>query len=161
MVICRGFDVESGWFVFYTDRGSPKAQALALHPRAAAVFYWETLERQIRVEGPVTDAPDSDSDAYWRTRPLDARIAATATDQGRPIASRAALLAKVEAARKGAGSDPPRPPHWGGYRIWADVVELWVGQPARVHDRAMWTRSLTDKGGTFTGGPWRSTRLEP
>jgi len=161
MVICRGFDAESGWLVFYTDRGSPKAQALSFHARAAAVFHWEMLERQIRIEGPVTDAPDSDSDAYWRTRPLDARIAAIATDQSRPIASRAALLAKVEAARQDAGSDPPRPGHWGGYRIWADVVELWVGQPARVHDRAMWTRSLTDNGSTFTGGPWRSTRLEP
>ena len=161
MVICRGFDVEDGWFVFYTDRGSPKAQALAFHARAAVVFYWEMLERQIRIEGPVTDAPDSDSDAYWGTRPLDARVAAIGTDQSRPIASRAALLAKVEAVRLETGNDPPRPSHWGGYRVWAEVVELWVSQPARVHDRAMWTRPLTRNGATFMGGPWRSTRLEP
>jgi len=161
MVICRGFDVEAGWLVFYTDRRSRKGQALAAHPRAALVFHWEALERQIRIEGPVTAAPDADSDAYWRTRPLDARIAAIASDQTRPIASREALLAKVEAATERFGAEPPRPQRWGGYRVWADAIELWVGQPARVHDRAVWTRSLGPAPGGFTGGPWRSTRLQP
>ena len=161
MVISRGFDTEHGWLVFYTDQSSPKAHALAFHARAAVVFHWEMLERQIRVEGPVVDAPDAQTDAYWRSRPLDARVAAIATDQSRPIASRAALLAKVEAARQEAGDDPPRPARWRGYRIWADTIELWVGQPARVHDRAVWTRSLARADGAFTGGPWRSTRLEP
>ncbi len=86
------------------------------------------------------EAPDADSDAYWRTRPFDARIAALASDQSQPIASREALLAKVRAARERSGSEPPRPPRWGGYRVWADAIELWVGQPFRVHDRAVWTR---------------------
>ncbi len=161
MVICRGFDVEAGWLVFYTDRRSRKAHALAVHPRAALVFHWETLERQIRIEGPVTEAPDADSDAYWRTRPLDARIAAIASEQSRPIASRDALLARVEAARTRFGPEPIRPGRGGGYRVWADAVELWVGQPARVHDRAAWTRSLAPTPGGFTGSPWRSTRLQP
>ena len=161
MVICRGFDVEAGWLVFYTDRRSRKVQALAAHPRAALVFHWEALERQIRIEGPVTEAPDADSDAYWRTRPLDARIAALASDQSRPIVSREALLAKVEAAREAFGPEPTRPGRWGGYRVWADAIELWVGQPDRVHDRAVWTRSLERAGDEFKGGPWRSTRLQP
>lgn len=161
MVICRGFEVEAGWLVFYTDRRSRKAQALAAHPRAAVLFHWEALERQIRIEGPVTEAPDADSDAYWRTRPLDARIAALASDQSRPIASREALLAKVAAARERFGPEPARPGRWGGYRVWADTIELWVGQPARVHDRAAWTRSLTPTGDAFAGSPWHSTRLEP
>jgi pyridoxamine 5'-phosphate oxidase len=161
MVICRGFDAEAGWLVFYTDRQSRKGRALAVYPRAALVFHWEALERQIRIEGPVTLAPDADSDAYWRTRPRDARIAAIASDQSRPLGSRAALLAKVAETSSRFGDEPPRPERWGGYRVWADTVELWVGQPARIHDRAAWTRSLTPTPGGFTGGPWRSTRLEP
>jgi pyridoxamine 5'-phosphate oxidase len=161
MVICRGFDAKAGWLVFYTDRRSRKAKALAANPNAALVFHWEALERQIRIEGPVLDAPDADSDAYWRTRPLDARIAALASDQSQPIASREALLAKVDAAKARSGSEPARPDRWGGYRVWAETIELWVGQPFRVHDRAAWVRSLTPAPGGFTGGPWRSTRLQP
>ena len=161
MVICRGFDAKAGWLVFYTDRESRKARALAAHPRAALVFYWEALERQIRIEGPIVEAPDEDSDAYWRTRPLDARIAALASDQSRPIASRAALLANVQATRERCGPEPARPARWGGYRVWADAVELWVGQPFRVHDRALWTRALAPAPGGFAGDSWRSTRLQP
>ncbi len=161
MVICRGLDVEAGWFVFYTDRQSRKGSALTAHPRAALVFYWDALERQIRIEGPVTETSEADSDAYWRTRPLDARIAAIASDQSRPIVSREALLEKVDATRKRVGDEPTRPQRWGGYRVWADAIELWAGQPARVHDRALWTRSLGPAAGGFVGSPWYSTRLEP
>jgi pyridoxamine 5'-phosphate oxidase len=160
MVICRGFDARAGWLVFYTDRDSDKGAALAAHPRAAVVFHWDALERQIRIEGPVTHAPDGDSDAYWASRPPDARVAASASEQSRPLASRAVLLARVaELAARGA--DVPRPKRWGGYRIWADRVELWVGQPARVHDRARWVRPLTADGDGFAGGRWTSTRLMP
>ena len=161
MVICRGFDATAGWFVFYTDRDSPKGRALEAHPRAALVFHWDAFERQIRIEGPVTAAPEEDSDRYWDTRPLDARIAAIASDQSQPIASRAALLAKVGEAALRFGAVAARPSRWGGYRVWAERVELWVGQPARVHDRAVWTRSLDPMDGGFSGGPWRATRLQP
>ena len=161
MVICRGLDAEAGWFVFYSDRDSRKGRALAAQPRAALVFHWESFERQIRIDGPVTAAPDADADAYWRTRPVAARIAAIASDQSRPIASRAALLAKVEDAAQRLGAEPPRPERWIGYRVWAEQVELWVGQPARIHDRAMWTRALTPAPAGFAGGPWRATRLQP
>src|SRR5687767_3054760 len=158
MVICRGFDVAAGWLVFYTDRDSDKGRALAARPRAALVCHWDAFERQVRIEGPVTNAPDADSDAYWNSRPPDARAAATASAQSRPLGSRAELLAKVAAA---AGDDIPRPTRWGGYRVWCESVELWVGQPARVHDRARWARVLTPAQGGFTGGPWRATRLHP
>jgi pyridoxamine 5'-phosphate oxidase len=161
MVICRGFDAEAGWLVFYTDRDSPKGRALEAHPRAALVFHWDALERQIRIEGPVTTAPEEGTDRYWNTRPLDARIAAIASDQSRPIASRAALLAKVEEAAQRSGAAPPRPARWIGDRVWAERVELWVGQPARVHDRAVWTRSLEPTAGGFSGRPWTGTRLQP
>lgn len=160
MVICRGFDARAGWLVFYTDRDSDKGAALAAHPRAAVVFHWDVFERQIRIEGPVTHAPDADSDAYWASRPPDARAAASASDQSRPLASRAVLLARVAEVAAHAG-DVPRPKRWGGYRIWAERVELWVGQPARIHDRARWVRTLTVDGDGFAGGPWSATRLMP
>jgi pyridoxamine 5'-phosphate oxidase len=160
MVICRGFDAKAGWLVFYTDRGSAKGHALAAHPRAALVFHWDAFERQIRVEGPVTWAPEEDSDRYWRTRPQDARVAAVASEQSLPIESRAAFLAKVEAAGRGGG-EIPRPPRWGGYRVWAERVELWVGQPGRAHDRAVWARTLMPAHDGFTAGPWTATRLQP
>jgi pyridoxamine 5'-phosphate oxidase len=161
MVICRGYDADAGWLVFYSDRPSRKGRALAAHPRAAIVFYWEPLQRQIRIEGPVTEAPSAAADAYWRSRPLDARIAAIASDQSAPIASRADLLAKVAAVAARGDADPTRPDRWIGYRVWAEEVELWVSQPARIHDRAVWTRTLTRVSDTFTGGPWRATRLQP
>lgn len=161
MVICRGFDAAAGWFVFYTDRESGKGQALGRNPRAAAVFHWDALERQIRIEGPVTHAPAADSDRYWSARPLEARIAAAASEQSRPIASRAAFLEKIDAVKRAHGTEIPRPPRWGGYRLWAERVELWVGQPGRAHDRAVWTRALVPIDGGFTGGAWERTRLQP
>ena len=97
IVICRGFYARAGWLVFYTDRESAKGSALAAHPHAALVFYWDAFERQVRVEGPVTLAPDSDSDAYWASRQPEARVAAVASEQSRTVASRGDLLARVEA----------------------------------------------------------------
>jgi pyridoxamine 5'-phosphate oxidase len=161
MVICRGFDVAAGWLVFYTDRDSAKGHALEKNARAAAVFHWDVLQRQIRVEGPVTHAPEADSDRYWNTRPLDARLAAVASEQSRPLASRAEFLARIEAARRTHGENVPRPARWGGYRVWAERLELWAGQPGRAHDRAVWTRALRPSGTGFSGGAWRATRLQP
>lgn len=161
MVLCRGFDATDGWFVFYTGAESAKGQHLAARPRAACVFYWEAWDRQIRVEGLVTRAPDADVEAYWNTRPMDARIAAIATWQSRPIASRAALLAQVADTTRTLAGATPRPERWVGYRVWAERIELWISQPARVHDRAAWTRTLTPDGDGFKTGAWTATRLEP
>jgi pyridoxamine 5'-phosphate oxidase len=161
MVICRGFDPAAGWFVFYTDRESSKGQALRANPRSALVFYWDGLGRQVRVEGPVTLAPDTDSDAYWRMRPAEARIAAAASSQSQPIPNRAAFLAKVDEVARRFQGDIPRPERWGGYRVWVERLELWVSHPGRMHDRALWIRSLEPTGAGFRGGPWRSTRLQP
>jgi pyridoxamine 5'-phosphate oxidase len=165
MVICRGFDAAAGALVFYTDRASPKGRDLDRTKRAAALFHWERFERQVRVEGPVTHVSEVDSDRYWESRPLDARLAAVASDQSRPIASRRAFLDRIETARRAHPQPPPRPARWGGYRIWAERVELWAGQPGRAHDRAEWVRTLIpeakgDQPG-FRGGPWRGSRLMP
>jgi pyridoxamine 5'-phosphate oxidase len=162
MVICRGFDSSAGWLVFYTDRESDKGAALAAHPWAACVFHWPSLERQIRVEGPVTLAPDTDSDRYWATREREAQLAAVASAQSRSLRSRAEFLQAIAEATRAAGSGAiARPPRWGGYRVWADRVELWVGQPGRAHDRARWTRELTRTAEGFKGGAWSATRLQP
>ena len=99
MVICRGIDARAGWIVFYTDRESAKGKALDVNPYAALVFNWDAHERQARIEGPVTLAPEADADAYLKSRPPDARATAAASDQTRPIASRAAFLAKIEEAK--------------------------------------------------------------
>ena len=162
MVICRGFDSTAGWLVFYTDRDSDKGAALAAHPWAACVFHWPALERQIRVEGPVTLAPDADSDRYWATREREAQLAAVASAQSRSLRSRAEFLQAIAEATRTAGDGAiARPPRWGGYRVWAERVELWVGQPGRAHDRARWTRELTRTAEGFKGGAWSATRLQP
>jgi pyridoxamine 5'-phosphate oxidase len=162
MVLCRAVDADQGWLGFYTDTESAKGAALARHPRAAVVFFWDRFERQVRVEGPVTRAPDAAADAYWNSRARDARIAASASHQSRPLAARADFLDRMAAIAAANGDAVPRPPRWGGYRVWAERVELWVGQPGRAHDRARWTRALTPAGAdVFIGGAWSGTRLQP
>src|SRR5207244_908960 len=135
---------------------SSKGRQLQDNPRAAAVMHWDALHRQVRIEGAIVPAPASDSDAYFASRPWQSRVAAWASEQSEPIASRAALLEAVSGEAKRFGvpvpgspgapdsvrANIPRPLHWGGYRLWADAVELWVEGEARVHDRALWRRSL-------------------
>ena len=168
IVLCRAFDAARGVLVFYTNRRSDKARALAERPRAAGVFYWDALGRQARIEGPVTPSSDEDSDAYFETRPRESQIAAWASVQSAPVASRGALLARfaAEAIRLGGVRDPnappvPRPPHWGGYRLWVERIELWASRPARLHDRVLWTRELRADGDGYAGGSWRAQRLQP
>ena len=171
MVICRGYDSEAGWLVFYSDRTSAKGHQLRSLARAALVFYWEPLSRSLRISGPVSAAPDAQSDAYFASRPAGSRLAAWASDQSEPIASRAELEQRYRevCARYGlapetdpeGGAQVPRPPRWGGYRVWAESVEFWVGRENRLHDRAHYSRVLEPDGDGFKGGPWRATRLQP
>ena len=169
VVLCRGLDVDRGVVTFFTNRNSAKGRALEAHPRAAIVFHWDHLDRQVRIEGPVTHAPDSESDAYFASRRAASRIGAWASDQSEPIASREALLEKVVEAVVRFGIDldnpegvvVPRPPHWGGYRVWAERVELWMGSDVRVHDRARWERTLSPSADGFSAGAWASTRVQP
>jgi pyridoxamine 5'-phosphate oxidase len=168
IVLCRGIDLERGFLLFYTHRSSAKGRALVERPLAAAVFYWDAFGRQARVEGPVCASPDAESDAYFASRPRESQIAAWASVQGEPVASRAALLARyaAEAIRFGGLRDPnappvPRPAHWGGYRLFAERVELWASRPARLHDRVVWERVLTPDGDGFRGSGWQARRLQP
>src|SRR5262249_9576291 len=101
------------------------------------------------------------TDAYWNSRPADARLAAIASEQTRPIVSRAALVARLEEARRRFTDEVPRPERWIGYRVWAERVELWTSQPARLHDRACWPRAPPRRGAGCTGRPGAPTRLQP
>jgi pyridoxamine 5'-phosphate oxidase len=175
VLLCKDIVTPPGYLVFYTNYHSSKGRQLESNPRAAAVMHWDALHRQVRVEGLITVAPASDSDAYFASRSWDKRLGAWASAQSESIASRAALEAAVaeEARRFGtpipgsAGVDEnlqvniPRPPHWGGYRLWADTVELWAEGAARIHDRARWTRTLEARAGAFIAGAWSVTRLQP
>jgi len=160
-VLCKALEPETGGLVFYTNKQSPKGRALRANAQASAAFLFGPQQRQMRISGPVSGTSDAEADVYFATRPLDSRIGAWASAQSELIASRAEIETRYaqEAARFGvregdATTPVPRPPHWGGYRIRAERVELWHSRPGRLHDRALWTRDLPS-------GPWRAQRLQP
>jgi pyridoxamine 5'-phosphate oxidase len=186
VVLCKEIVPVPGYVVFYTNYQSRKGRQLSQNPRAAVVMHWDALHRQVRVEGPVVKTPDADSDKYFASRAWQSRLGAWASQQSEPIGSRADLQAAVAAAAARLGTPMPdapvdslsanldapargvqdvvvpRPPYWGGFRIWAESVELWVEGDARIHDRARWTRTLKKKSDeSFDVGPWTSTRLQP
>jgi pyridoxamine 5'-phosphate oxidase len=163
IVLCKDVVGVPGYVVFYTNFQSRKGLELTRNPRAAAVMHWDHMRRQVRIEGLVETAPAADSDAYFASRARQSRVGAWASAQSRPVASREALLAQVhEATQRFAAGEVPRPSFWGGYRLWAEAVELWVEGEARVHDRARWTRALQrGEDGAMRPGPWSVTRLQP
>jgi pyridoxamine 5'-phosphate oxidase len=161
VVLCKKLVLDPGYVVFFTNYDSRKGHEIDANPRLAAVLHWDPLSRQVRLEGQAVRCPESESDEYFLSRPLDSRIGAWASLQSKPLDSRTTLLKRVavEAARH--GTHPPRPPHWGGYRFWLEAVELWCEGAFRVHDRARWTRTLQPSGDAFVPGPWQATRLYP
>jgi len=165
VVLCRGFDAEAGYVVFYSNRNSRKGAELRPHAHAAAVLHWDALERQVRIEGPVLYSPAAESDAYFARRPRLAQISAWASQQSEPIGSRAELLAQHASygERYGVedGEPIPRPAHWGGYRLYIERLELWVGSAGRCHDRGLWTRRLEPEEESYAGGAWQVARLQP
>jgi pyridoxamine 5'-phosphate oxidase len=142
-----------GGFSFFTNFESPKARELAAHPRAALVFHWDPLERQIRVEGRVVRCTKAESEKYFATRPRISQLGAWASDQSSVIPGRATLEAKLaEAERRFEGVSVPRPPHWGGFIVVPERIEFWQGREFRLHDRTLFTRK---------GKTWKSVALSP
>ncbi len=172
IVLCKSIVADPGYIVFYTNYESRKGRELAANPNAAAVFHWDHADLQARIVGPVVRSPAGESDAYYASRELAKRLGAHASDQSRPIGSRQEMIEKVGETVAGLGVDLdalagagdmqiPRPAHWGGFRLWAREVELWVGSGSRIHDRARWTRELTPEGEGFNAGAWSASRLQP
>ena len=151
MVLLKGAD-EDG-FVFYTGYGSRKSDELEQNPRAALVFYWRPLGRQVRVEGSVERVSEPESAAYFATRPRGSQLAAWASLQSRPLGSREELDRRyAELEREYEGRDVPLPPHWGGYRLHPDAIEFWEHRENRLHDRLRYTRAREG---------WKVERLSP
>jgi pyridoxamine 5'-phosphate oxidase len=152
ILLIKGVD-ERG-FVFFTNYESRKGRELGANPHAALLFHWVELERQVRIEGTVEKTSEAESEAYFQSRPLGSRIGAWASAQSAVIENREQLEAREREISAQYGENPPRPPHWGGYRLIPDAIEFWQGRPSRLHDRLRYTR-------TSDNGDWQIARLSP
>jgi pyridoxamine 5'-phosphate oxidase len=173
IVLCRGIAVDPGYVVFYSNYNSRKSKALDANPKCAVVFHWDAFQRQARLECIAVRSPEEESDAYFASRDAVKQLGAWSSDQSEPLAHRDVLFDQVMNAAERFGIDLlniadvpgdviPRPPHWGGWRLWASAVELWVGETTRMHDRVRFERTLTPaQDGGFIAGPWSATRLQP
>lgn len=159
IVLLKGLDGEGAdprGFVFFTNLDSRKGGELRANPHAALCFHWKSLTRQVRVEGAILPVSPAEADAYYATRPQGSRIGAWASDQSRPLADKAELVARVAAFEDKFGDgDIPRPPHWSGFRLVPSRIEFWHDRPFRLHDRLVYHRQ--------EGAPprWRTERLYP
>ncbi len=149
-VLLKGFDAHG--FVFYTHYRSRKGRELEQNPQAMLLFCWEELERQVGIEGRVEQVSAAESDRYFASRPLGARLSAIVSPQSETVAGREDLETRLEEAAKRWRDAPPRPPHWGGYRLAPDRLEFWQGRRDRLHDRLCYRKS---------GGVWKIERLAP
>jgi pyridoxamine 5'-phosphate oxidase len=153
MVLLKGHDPRG--FVFYTNIESAKGGQLAGHPRAALLFHWKSLRRQVRVRGPVEPVSDAESDSYYASRPRGSQVGAWASDQSRPLPSREALERRVaEVDARFPDRAPPRPPFWRGYRVQPLAFEFWRDRRSRLHDRMVFRREALD-------AAWTTLRLYP
>lgn len=151
MVLLKGHGADG--FVFYTNAGSRKGGEIRANPRAALLFYWKSLHRQVRLEGPLEEVTPALADAYFASRHPDSRLGSAASDQSRPLESRKAYFDRVEDLRvRYPDGEVPRPPHWTGFRLVPARIEFWLARPHRLHERRLFTRSAAG---------WASTLLYP
>jgi len=177
VVLCKDFVTDPGYLLFYTNYRSRKATELAANKNAAALFHWDALGRQIRIEGTVTRSPETESDAYFETRDWGSQLGAWGSDQSASLESRDALVAQIssrgvelglsfkDGTQRISNDTVPRinrPPHWGGFRLWITSIELWVEGADRIHDRGFWSRDIIDADREpYRMTSWASTRLQP
>lgn len=147
-------EIEADAFVFYTNYDSQKGQELATSGKAAFVLHWKSLRRQIRVRGTVTREDGPQADAYFASRSLKSRLGAWASQQSQPLSSREALMAEAARVAITKGTNPPRPPNWGGFRLLPSEIEFWADGAFRLHDRFRWRKTDATEG-------WKITRLNP
>lgn len=178
IVLCRGINVEKGYVVLYTNYQGRKGRAMLANPRAAISMHFDHSDRQVRIEGFVVQSPAAESDAYFQSRRWESRLAAWMSNQSQPIPSREELLGRAgsvieklklnpaELLERGNDVFIPRPPHWGGFRLYARAIELWLGGPGRLHDRAVWRRELPvcgswEQADAAASANWVGSRLQP
>lgn len=174
-VLCKLIHPDPGAIVFFTNYESRKGRAISATGLVSVLFHWDTMNKQVRIEGPAVRSPEAESDAYYASRRWESRVGAWASDQSQPIESHDALMLRVFETVEKLGLDAaklvkdgpdarveiPRPPFWGGYRVYPRAMELWCASETRLHDRARWTRELSPDGEGFDCGPWSATRLQP
>lgn len=177
VVLCKQFVPDPGYLVFHTNYRSRKCLELARNPQSAALFHWDAVGRQVRIEGIAVRSPERESDDYFKTRGWGSQLGAWGSDQSETVASKQVLVRQIRERgeslglvfgddttelKEGKVPTIARPPHWGGMRLWAHAIELWVEGQDRIHDRGRWSRELirADEH-EFTVSPWRGTRLQP
>lgn len=156
VVLLKG--VDGGGFVFYTNYDSRKGRELALRAEACLVFLWSDLERQVRISGNVEKVTPAESDAYFASRPLGARLSAWASAQSERVENRLTLEKSMNQARSRHGEKPLRPPHWGGFRVIPETIEFWQGRADRLHDRLLYRRARSEQS---KAAAWTIERLAP
>ncbi|MGI9260927.1 MAG: pyridoxine/pyridoxamine 5'-phosphate oxidase [Woeseiaceae bacterium] len=177
VVLCKQFIPDPGYLVFHTNYHSRKSQELGERPISAALFHWDAIGRQIRLEGQVVRSPSDESDAYFASRGWGSQLGAWGSDQSAPIESKAALVTQIRERGESLGLNLAegtteladdripsiaRPDHWGGMRFWVHAIELWIEGDDRIHDRGRWTRDIVRSSAhEFTTTPWHGTRLQP
>ena len=168
IVLCKYFKPDPGYIVFFTNYNSRKGREIKINSEVSLVFHWDNIGRQVRIKGMAVFSPSSESDEYFTSRNRGSQISAWGSNQSQSVKSRKSLISQMKKKLDEFNTNDvqekevPRPPHWGGIRVWAHEIELWMDGENRVHDRARWTRKIKkNEDDTFSLSEWIGSRLQP